>query len=109
MPGGTWRVVSADLGRDLEEDISISPASIVDFGVHDQGDPRAGKRTLIDLVTEHGGAADVTRMARRLLSREPLIPLSLADQHLAADGLEAGSEAQKAVEGSRRGAAAVEA
>ena len=55
---GVWRVPSSAVGRDREEDISISPAGIVDFGEHDMGDPKRGKRTAIDLVMEHGGAAD---------------------------------------------------
>lgn len=49
---GPWRVTSKTLGRDLEEDISISPEGIVDFGVHDIGDDREGKRTPIDLILE---------------------------------------------------------
>ena len=49
---GGYRVASADLCRDLEEDISIHPDGIVDFGVHDQGDARQGKRSPIDLVVE---------------------------------------------------------
>jgi hypothetical protein len=66
---GVWRVSSDKLGRGLEEDISIAPpgaaarAGIVDFGEHDQGDPRQGKRTPIDLVIEHGGAGDAKRAA----------------------------------------------
>ncbi len=36
----------------LEEDISFSPEGIKDFGVHDMGDPRGGKRTPIDVVME---------------------------------------------------------
>ena len=40
---GAWRVSSRDLGRELEEDLSIAPCGIVDFGIHDQGDPRAGQ------------------------------------------------------------------
>ncbi|MFZ1429142.1 MAG: hypothetical protein WAS21_20495 [Geminicoccaceae bacterium] len=63
---GVWRVPSSAIGRDLEEDISISPAGIVDFGEHDQGDPRIGKRTAIDLVIEHGGAANATAAAQWL-------------------------------------------
>jgi putative DNA primase/helicase len=49
---GGYRVTSVDLGRDLEEDLSISPEGIVDFGVADMGDERKGKRTPIDLVLE---------------------------------------------------------
>ena len=63
---GVWRVPSSAVGRDREEDISISPAGIVDFGEHDMGDPKRGKRTAIDLVMEHGGAADASAAARWL-------------------------------------------
>jgi len=50
---GTWRVSSKDLGRDLQEDLSISPEGIVDFGIADMGDPRHGKRTPIRLVEDY--------------------------------------------------------
>jgi len=49
-----YRVTSADLGRDLEEDLSFHATGIKDFGVHDMGDPRHGSRTPIDIVEEHG-------------------------------------------------------
>jgi AAA domain/RepB DNA-primase N-terminal domain len=51
---GGYRVSSADLGRDLEEDLSLVPEGIKDFGVHDMGDEREGKRTPIDIVMEWG-------------------------------------------------------
>jgi len=54
---GGYRVSSAELGRDLEEDLSISPKGIKDFGVHDLGDPNKGKRTPLDIVKEFGGRA----------------------------------------------------
>lgn len=66
---GAWRVGSHELGRGLEEDLSIAPTGIVDFGVHDMGDPRQGKRTPIDLVVEHGGAPDAKRAAAWLAER----------------------------------------
>lgn len=48
-----YRVAQADLGRPhLQEDLSILPAGIKDFGVADQGDERFGGRTPIDLVLE---------------------------------------------------------
>lgn len=47
---GGYRVSSEALGRDLEESISIVPEGIKDFGEHDMGDVRGGKRTPIDLV-----------------------------------------------------------
>lgn len=50
--GEGYRVGSIDLQRDLEEDLSIVPDGIVDFGVADMGDERKGKRTPIDLVLE---------------------------------------------------------
>ena len=50
--GQGYRVTSKALGRSLQEDLSISPEGIVDFGVADMGDPRQGKRTPIDLVME---------------------------------------------------------
>lgn len=50
---GAWRVSSKDLGRSLEEDLSIAPDGIVDFGVADMGDARQGKRSAVDLVMEH--------------------------------------------------------
>jgi Family of unknown function (DUF5906)/RepB DNA-primase from phage plasmid len=49
-----YRVTSADLGRDLEEDLSFHTGGIKDFGVHDMGDPRRGSRTPIDIVEEYG-------------------------------------------------------
>lgn len=52
---GGYRVKSAspDLNRPLQEDLSIHPTGIKDWGVHDQGDPREGGRTPIDVVMEH--------------------------------------------------------
>jgi hypothetical protein len=52
--GTGFRVSSKDLGRDLEEDLSFAPEGIKDFGVHDIGDEREGKRTPIDVVMEWG-------------------------------------------------------
>lgn len=53
---GRYRVPSKVLGRKLQEDLSISPEGIIDFGVADQGDPREGKRTAIELVVEYSAA-----------------------------------------------------
>lgn len=47
---GAWRVHSADLGRGLEEDISIHPDGIRDFGEEEPSTP-------ISLVQKWGGAA----------------------------------------------------
>jgi hypothetical protein len=51
-----YRVTSHSLGRDLEEDLSITQDGIKDWGVADIGDPREGGRTPIDLVLEWGPA-----------------------------------------------------
>lgn len=48
-----YRIPQRDLGRDLQEDLSIQPEGIVDFGIHDQGDEREGKRSPVSLVQEH--------------------------------------------------------
>jgi hypothetical protein len=48
----SWRISSKALGRDLEEDISIHPGGIKDWGVHDLGDSRQGRRSPIDVVME---------------------------------------------------------
>jgi hypothetical protein len=48
----SYRVSSKALGRELQEDLSIHPSGIKDWGVHDLGDPRQGKRTPIDVVME---------------------------------------------------------
>lgn len=70
QPGtGAFRIRSRDLGRTLQEDLSIAPTGIMDFGVHDMGDTRGGKRTPIDLVIEHGGAPDAVAGARWLCDR----------------------------------------
>lgn len=50
--GQGYRVTSKSLNRDLQEDLSIMPEGIVDFGVADMGDTRQGRRTPIDLVME---------------------------------------------------------
>ncbi len=66
---GGYRVSSRSLGRDLEEDLSITPIGIVDFGVHDMGDPRRGKRTASDVVEEWGGAPSRDAAAQWLAGR----------------------------------------
>ena len=74
---GAYRVPSKALGRDLEEDMSISPNGIVDFGVHDMGDARAGKRSAVDVVVEHGGAPDIKAAALWLCEKCKVDPASL--------------------------------
>lgn len=64
---GAWRVTSQALGRSLQEDISLHPDGIQDFGTE-----RA--MTPIDVVIEHGGAPDAVKAAFALcewLGRKP--------------------------------------
>jgi AAA domain/RepB DNA-primase N-terminal domain len=62
---GGFRVSSADLGRDLQEDLSIVPDGIKDFGVHDIGDEREGRRTPIDIVMQYVFEVPVEKIAAR--------------------------------------------
>jgi uncharacterized protein DUF5906/DNA primase RepB-like protein len=50
---GGYRVTSAELGRNNEEDLSFHTNGIVDWGVHDLGDPRRGRRTPIDILEQY--------------------------------------------------------
>jgi len=59
---GAWRVTSEDLGRSLEEDISIHGDGIQDFGTEQP-------TTAIQLVMEFGGAANPTMAAHWLCER----------------------------------------
>ena len=64
---GAYRVSSADLGRSYEEDLSIHPSGVQDFG------PRVG-RSPIDLLVEFGGAPTIQAAAFTLcdwLGRAP--------------------------------------
>jgi putative DNA primase/helicase len=67
---GAWRVRSEDLGRGLEEDISIHPDGIRDFG-------EERPLTPLDLVIEHGGASDAVQAAFWLCERLGRTPESL--------------------------------
>lgn len=70
-PGtGAWRVSSRDLGRALEEDISIHPSGIRDFGTEKP-------MTAIDVVIEHGGAGDAAAAALWLCEALGVTPESL--------------------------------
>ena len=72
-----FRISSQALGRDLEEDLSILPAGIKDFGVADTGDPQGGRRTPIDLVMEHGRHPDAKGAARWLCAVLAIEPARL--------------------------------
>ena len=68
---GAWRVSSADLGRDLQEDLSLHPTE----GGKDWGTDEAC--TAIDVVIAHGGATDATEAAFRLCDQLGLDPAAL--------------------------------
>jgi hypothetical protein len=69
-----YRVTSRNLHRDCEEDLGIHPDGIKDFGVHDAGDPKGGRRTPIDLVMEWGVARDAKEAALWLCDQMGLSP-----------------------------------
>jgi len=99
--GTGYRVTSKDLGRDLQEDLSIRADGIVDWGVGDMGDRRQGRRTPIDLVMEWLPAAKPAdalkwlaqrvgvQLASKGKGRKPLrakVPAAAGDGLSAADG-----------------------
>jgi hypothetical protein len=59
---GAWRVSSKDLGRDLEEDLSIHPSGIWDYGTEEP-------LTAIDLVMRYGNAQTPQEAADWLASQ----------------------------------------
>lgn len=63
-----FRVSSADLGLDYEEDLTINPypLGIKYFGVHDLGDDNLGRRTPVRLLAELVFNNDVTLAAKKL-------------------------------------------
>jgi hypothetical protein len=67
---GGFRVSSADLKRENEEDLSLVPEGIKDFGEHDLGDPLEGKRTPIQLIMEHVFEVPVEEIAARTNTTE---------------------------------------
>ncbi|MET4210618.1 hypothetical protein [Bradyrhizobium sp. LA2.1] len=71
QPGtGAWRVSSEELGRKLEEDISIHPDGIQDFGREHGINP-------IELVREYGGAPTTKDAAFWLCERMDIAPADL--------------------------------
>ncbi|MFI8616501.1 VapE domain-containing protein [Acidovorax sp. NPDC077693] len=76
IKGQGYRVTSKALGRDLQEDIGITPDGITDWGVADMGDARQGKRTPIDLVVEWGPGTSKAADALRWLAQVLGIQLS---------------------------------
>lgn len=75
---GAWRIASNQRGRrDLQEDISVSPDGIVDFGLHDMGDANEGRRTAIDIVIEFHGVPNAQDAALWLCERLNIDPASI--------------------------------
>jgi hypothetical protein len=75
-----YRVASADLGLDFEEDLTIHPwpLGIKYFGVSDQGDATEGRRTPISLLSELIFSGDKAKTARALADTLK-VPLSEFD------------------------------
>jgi hypothetical protein len=73
-PGtGAWRICSKDLGRDLEEDVSIHPEGIRDFG-------EERSLTAIDLVMRYGNAVTAVEAALWLCEQLTIDPKTLGYQ-----------------------------
>lgn len=79
-----YRIGSDELGRDLEEDLTIHPwpLGIKDFGVSDQGDVTEGRRTPISLLAEFLYQGDKDLAARKLADqlKAPLSEFSALPQ-----------------------------
>lgn len=88
-----YRIASADLGLDFEEDLTIHPRplGIKYFGVSDQGDTTEGRRTPISLLAELVFSGDKAKAAYAL-SDTLKVPLSEFDI-LTSAGLDASSSA----------------
>ena len=100
QPGtGAWRVASKDRGRpDLQEDISLHPDGIQDFGL-EQG------LTPIDVVIEHGSAGDAVAAAHWLCERLGIDPTALG-WHQRANAPDAGASVEQRTEATPSPAAA---
>lgn len=94
-----WRVSSKDLGRDYEEDLSIHPTGIRDWG------PEKGV-TAIDLVMDFGGAANALQAADWLCEKCGIDPATLGRRDRGSKHKErSGAEASSNAEGTPSGAA----
>lgn len=60
---GAYRVDQRDLGEGYEEDLSLHPDGIQDFGCGDMGDARDGARPPIDIVRDYLPATDLAAAA----------------------------------------------
>ncbi len=77
---GAYRISSRDLGRELEEDLSISPRGTKDWGVWDLGDANGGRRTAIDIVVEYGRKRNASEAALWLCDRCGVDPTTIGWQ-----------------------------
>lgn len=94
---GAYRVSSKDLSRDLQEDLSLAPDGIVDFGVHDMGDARQGKRTAIDICIQYGDQPDAKAAAFWLCGKLGVTPENMGWLPIA-DPIEAAAAARRLIE-----------
>ena len=96
QPGtGAWRISSADLGRDLDEDLSIHPNGVKDWGVWDVGDPNGGKRTPINLLLECGHSQRADDAALWLCSKIGIDPKRLGWDDGAVENINLFAEAKQ--------------
>lgn len=71
---GAYRVDQRSLGENFEEDFSIHPNGIRDFGCGDMGDDRNGARSPITVVKDYLPAADAKEAAFWLCNRLGMAP-----------------------------------
>jgi hypothetical protein len=71
---GAYRVEQSALGEGYEEDLSLHPDGIRDFGSGDMGDSRDGARTPIDVVEAYLPASDAAAAAMWLCDRLGIRP-----------------------------------
>ncbi|EJE49590.1 putative P-loop ATPase [Acidovorax sp. CF316] len=90
--GQGYRLTPKALGRDLQEDLSIKPEGIVDWGVADMGDARQGKRTPVDVVMEWGPGVGKPGEALRWLAQAMGITLDPPKKKNANKGAAAGGQ-----------------
>ena len=92
-----YRIASADLGMDFEEDLTIHPwpLGIKYFGVADQGDATEGRRTPISLLAEFVTKGDKFKAAQKLANtlKLPLTEFDILSQAPTVLGLDGSVEA----------------
>ena len=93
---GAYRVEQGDIGGGYEEDLSLHPDGIRDFGVGDMGDARDGARSPIDIVEAYLPTSDATAAAMWLCDRIGVRPEDLGwrGSQRADEGPRAGAQAE---------------